>query len=155
MRVQKYVTKTQVQELIVNSITLLPAKVFEECGKRIPLLETYWWLRDAGETSRESRAMGVYYDGTLDQYGTIVKSTIYAVRPALEVNQTGGDWGVGDKFRLFGYDWTIISDRYALCDSSIGTCCFREDDQAEDADQYEASDVKKFVEKWLEEQQAK
>lgn len=45
----------------------------------------------------------------------------------------------------------VPSILHALCDNIIGKCVFREDWKAKEANEYEASDVKKYVDKWFNE----
>ena len=47
-----------------------------------------------------------------------------------------------------GYTFTIISDKYALCDEAIAKMAFREDCEADDANVYESSDIRTYLEEW-------
>ena len=49
---------------------------------------------------------------------------------------------------LAGHTWTVIADDLVLCDDIVGYACFRKDHNAKDANDYEASDVKKWLENW-------
>ena len=47
--------------------------------------------------------------------------------------------------------WTMIGDSLALCDDVVGSCAFRKNWKAQDANIYEKSDIKKWLENWAEE----
>lgn len=146
MKVEKYVKESC--EINIDGITLLSIEEYEACKQYIPLLSRWWWLRSPGSSSKS--ASGVNDHGRVYSDGYYVNSNIVVVRPALKIsNLEASNLQIGDKFRLFDYDWTVISEEYALCDGSIGNHCFRMDYTAEDAIVYEASDVKRFVEDWF------
>ena len=50
---------------------------------------------------------------------------------------------------LMGEKYEIVSSNIAFCLSDIGIRCFREDNKADDANDYKKSDVKKYVDKWF------
>ena len=56
------------------------------------------------------------------------------------------------KFDFAGHVWTVVPGKLALCDDFIGYGCFRKDWRAIDANEYEASDVKKYIENWFNQQ---
>ena len=114
-----------------------------------------WWLRSPGY--RQSVAVYVYYDGSVDDVGYDVDCDD-CVRPALILSNLKSsnlksikELGVGDQFNFGGKIFTIISDKYALCDEAISKMAFRKDWEAEDANVYEKSDVKKFLDNWFRE----
>ena len=140
-------------ELKIDGITLLSIEEYEACREYIPPLNDLWWLRSPGRKMVHD-AVNVAY-GLVDGYGLNVESDL-AVRPALKITDIkSAKLKLGGKFDLFGYTWTVISDSLALCDSSIGRFHFRSYWRAEDANDYEASNVKKYVEGWLAEQMTK
>ena len=106
-----------------------------------------WWLRSPGKYS--DRAAVVDDDGSGRDYSSHVVHFDYAIRPALQISNLG-DVKVGNKIKFGGKTFTVISPEYALCDTAIGHGAFRKDRNAADANVYEASDVKKFVDKWFE-----
>lgn len=55
-------------------------------------------------------------------------------------------YNLGDEFKFGGKWFKVISQDLAFCLESIGYCRFRKDYVADDA-----SDVKKFIDKWFEE----
>lgn len=148
MKVEALVRKDV--NLDVQGITLLSVEEYEACREYVPPFNGIWWLRSPGSSSEYaavvSRSGGVY------SYGGSV-SYDYAVRPALKlVGLKSANLQIGDNFRLFGHDWTVVSDTHALCNDSIGESPFREDYEAEDANNYEKSDIKRFIEEWFDEQ---
>lgn len=131
----------------IKGITLLSLEEYEELKANIPPLDDHWWLRSPGKSS--DTACSAYNMGFCDTtFKTYVNLDVLAARPALIVESS--ELKVGDKFQLGNHNFTMISDKYALCDNSVGHCCFRGDKKAGNANDYEASDVKKFIEDWLE-----
>lgn len=73
----------------------------------------------------------------------------FGVRPALQIPDLESfNLRIGDRFILVGEQWVVISKDKALCDRIIGKMPFREDWKAPDANDYEKSDVKIWLEKW-------
>lgn len=131
----------------IEGITLLSVDDYKEFKKNIPNINDYWWLRSPYADSGHCAAL-VNDNGDVDYYYVDLG---YAARPALYIsNPESVDMEIGDKFDFGGHSWTIISDNYALCDESIGRYVFRHDWRAENADTYEASDIKAFIEDWYE-----
>ena len=71
------------------------------------------------------------------------------MRPALIVNLESSNLADGDKIKYRGYTWTVILGKYALCDSIINKQPYREDRRVDNANDYEKSDIKKYIEDWL------
>lgn len=65
------------------------------------------------------------------------------MRPALILDATNLD--IGDKFKFYNHVWTVISNTYALCDDEFCKMTFRKDLTAKDANVYEKSDIKKYL----------
>ena len=148
MKVNQIITTTRERELGIDVITLLSVEEYETCKEIIPRTACTWWLRSPGV--RSGNAAIVYSDGSASIYGYSVNSDKVAVRPALALyDLDSSGLQVGDKFNLFGYNWTVISDVYALCDDSLGDLCFRKDSKAEGANLYELSDIRKYIHEWL------
>ena len=81
--------------------------------------------------------------------GDYVHSDGICVRPALRIlNLASYNLHAKDTIRLAGKRWTVISDDLILCDEIVGNCAFRDDYEAPDANDYEKSDVKKWLENW-------
>ena len=115
-----------------------------------------WWLRTPG--NNQDRAAFVNGDGSVRYYGIIVYFAFDCVRPALILSTLKSsnlksieELGVGEHFEFGGYTFTVISNKYALCDEVIAETAFREDREAKDANVYEKSDVKKFIDNWFRE----
>ena len=114
----------------------------------IPLLDDWWWLRSPGYDSNS--AAYVYLGGSVLYIGHLVCNDYGAVRPVvvLRLNPESVNLQIGDKLHFAGYAWTMIAPDMALCDDVVGQTCFRKDWQAPDANDYEKSDVKVWLEKW-------
>ncbi len=108
----------------------------------------WWWLRSPGY-SQDCAAI-VLYDGSVSYSGNYVNYGDFCVRPALKLNLESSGFKIEDTFSFGGKTFKIISDDLAFCLEDIGTHCFRKDWKAPDANVYEVSDVKRFVDAWFE-----
>ena len=147
MRAERIITTTLPMEIDVTGITLLSIDEYEKMRNVIPHMHDFWWLRSPGNDS--GHAAEVSNDGTVNEDGSNVNYSLNCVRPALILDPKFSNLEIGDKFKLKNYVWIVISERYAICDTAIGCHCFREDWTADDANDYEKSDVKKYLERWL------
>ncbi len=145
MIVNKLIHTTELQEIKIAGITLLSTEEYKAYKDNIPKVDFAWWLRslyvDAHHDAGFVAIVGFPGFATVDTH-------IFA-RPALYLESS--NLQIGDKFKLARRTWTVISKEYALCDDDIGRCSFREDWRAEDANDYEASDIKMFIEIWAKE----
>lgn len=133
-------------ELDVQEIKLLSYDEWRECEDIIPIFDTPWWLSTSLSTNS---AGGVTTNG----YFSInyAYHCAFGVRPVLRIlNLKDCNLNKGEMVELFRYKWTVISDTFVLCDTIVGEYPFRSDYWAPDACDYNAADVKKFVEKWFE-----
>ena len=143
---QLIVTKKNV-DLDIAEVTLLSAKEYMAAKKYIPARHEWgFWLRSFD--SGDDRKVGI-----VNNYGTL--SLVYAqyenggVSPALRIqNLRSFNLIPGEKAELAGYTWTVIADDLLLCDDVVGYTRFRKDRKAKDANDYEASDIKKWLEAW-------
>lgn len=136
---------TEDQDIRILGMTLLSVEEAKALPDDIRTIGKPWWLRSPGISAYDA---AIVLDlGTVNDYGFYVNGDEYGIRPALIIDQTSSNLQIGDRFALAGYEWTVIKE-YALCNDCIGECTFREDWQAEDANIYEASDVKRFIEAW-------
>ena len=132
--------------LDIEEITLLTTEEARLVPRRILAAGDNWWLRSPGYDVR--LAAYVYLDGFVLIDGYIVDNA-FGVRPALRIcNFSSANLNLGDKLKLAGETWTVISEDFVLCDDIIGECAFRHDYKTPDANDYEKSDVKKYLETW-------
>ena len=132
----------------IVGVTLLTVDEAKSLSRDQRLVEDIWWLRSPGYIDYEAACV-FGTDGLVYGLGYNVSWKL-GVRPALQIaNLESSNLGLGDSFGFAGYTWTIISNDKALCDDVIGYSVFREDWEAEDANNYEASDVKKYLERWF------
>ena len=130
----------------VTGVTLLSVEEARNLDKEILKADKDWWLRSHGHNDY---AAFVYSDyGDVNAYGNFVNRTL-GLRPALEISKSSG-YKIGESVDFGGHSFTIISDTYALCDDVMGECPFRHDFKADDANEYEASDIKRYIEYWFE-----
>lgn len=143
MQIQKLVPQTK--DIEISEITLLSVMEAKAVSRAQLNIGSWWWLRSPGGPLS---AAGVYNDGGVSTHGNRVCSR-NGVRPALRISNLGAsNLSVGEKFSAGGETWTVISKDLVLCDRVVGHTCFREDWRAPDANVYEKSDVKKWLENW-------
>ena len=148
MRIEVERIITLLDKLDITGITLLSVKEADALPLDIRGIGKPWWLRSPG--GDDDYVAVVYGDGYVYINGHCVHDA-YGVRPALIVNLESSGLEIGDKFKLAEQTWTIISDEYALCDDIIDVRAFRYEDKAFDANDFEKSDVKKFLKSWARE----
>lgn len=146
MLCMKQVTQYVPVNIDITGITLLSIEEYKVAEDHIPPLDKYWWLRSPG-LGRDFAACVIPGFG-VNGYGHYVYHD-YGVRPALRINPGSVDFQIGDKVGLGGFTFTYISKELLLCDAIITFMPFRKDWQADDANEYEASDVKKSVDSWF------
>lgn len=146
MKVFKQIVTKKELDIKFTGITLLSKDEYNNNKDIIPPVNSRWWLRSPGYL--QYFAVYVYADGPITD--RTVDSDCSCVRPALYIWKSS-DLNRGDKFELAGRLWTVLSNNLALCDDTVGQTCFREDRTAEDANDYEKSDIKKWLHDWAEE----
>ena len=152
IKVDKLVISKSPSELEINGVTLLTVEEAKALTDKQRYQTPTWWLRSPG-TSDFTAAF------VAGEYGDVYDSGIdvdeeFGVRPALQIsNLQSLNLEIGDRFDFVGYEWTVISENKALCDDVIGNLAFRKDWEAKDANCYEQSDIKKYLEDWWEDVQ--
>ena len=75
------------------------------------------------------------------------------IRPLLVTQENVSAYGlkIGDELEMLDNTWTVIAENLIFCNDTIGSCCFRKDRKADDSSLYEASDMKKYIDKWYKE----
>ena len=148
MKIQKHIMTTQEQDIQINEITLLSKEEYLDAKENIPAIHKRWWLRSPGYY----QYYAVYVRGVGSLSRSYVDIGSACVRPALKIlNDKSSNLNIGDKFNMAGYTWTVILEGTALCDTVVGNTCFRKDWKSDDANKYDASDIKKWLESWAEE----
>lgn len=134
--------------LKITGVTLLTIGEARKLPKETMLNDDCWWLKSRG--AGNDCVAGVYSCGSVS-YNGFFAYLENAVRPALMIqNLNFSIFEIGDKFRFGEKEFEIISDTRALCTESVGCCAFRKDCLAESANNYQASDLKKFLKAWYE-----
>lgn len=152
MKVKKIITSITELDLDITGATLLTIKEAEKLPKRLRKYNElrWWWLRSPGYYYRHVAVVDI--DGSIYDYGSYVSCDRIAVRPVLTIsNFKSSDLKIGDIFEFGGKQFEIISNDKAFCLTAIGEYAFRNDWEAQDADDYEKSDVKQFIDKWFKE----
>lgn len=134
------------EEIEITGATLLSIEESEALPLRLRVYKNVWWLRAPGRYY--DCAECVLYDGY--SHNVYVRDDGSGVRPALQIkNLESSNLKIGDLFIFGKKKFEIVSDSLAFCIEDIGKCCFRKDWRAEGANDYEKSDVKKFVDAWF------
>lgn len=154
MKAKKQTITTQDIDIDIAEITLLSTEQYEANKDIIPHIDNWWWLRSPGYDNRS--AAYVNYGGSVRYIGSDVSYDIGAVRPvvvmALRLTESSiTNLNVGDKIEMVGHRWTMLRGGMALCDDIVGQIAFREDWRAIDVNVYDASDVKKWLQEWADE----
>lgn len=149
MKVTRVITEELELNLKITEATLLTIEEAKQLPEKLKNYDRYWWLQSHGYTY--NFAANVIYGGSVSSAGSLVNCYNYAVRPVLIISNTeSSGLKIGDVFKFGGKQFEIISDNKAFCLTDIGLCNFREDWRADDANNYEKSDVKKFIDEWFE-----
>ncbi len=145
MQIQKLVPQTK--DIEISEITLLSVNEAKALSREVRKTGSWWWLRLPGMDPND--AAFVNNCGEVITIGNCVISLYGGVRPALRFsNSESLNLVPGVSFEVGGERWTIIDDGLALCDRIIEKSVFRTDTNAPDANDYEKSDVKTWLENW-------
>lgn len=144
--------KTTKEECInIIGVTLLEKEDYLVNKDIISFLGERWWTRTPADFG-DHTCVEVIEDPNYTIAGV---NSFIAVRPALIVSSVSSRLvKKGDKYLLGEMSWTAItgvnSNILLLADESIGRGQFRAGVRAADADDYEKSKIKKWLEEWYE-----
>lgn len=145
MKVKRYIE--QEIELDIEGVTLLSVEEAKKLPEDILSCGYWWWLRSPGYN--DGSAAVVLHYGTVREHGFRVNRVDGAVRPAFIISSIeSANLKFGDKIKIMGIEATVISDKLALADEPVGHTYFRKDFKAPDANDYEKSDIKTWLEDW-------
>lgn len=148
----KEIERLKGKQLIKNDpIFLLSAGEYKKHKDRIPHINCWWWLRTSSVLC--SHATCVDYGGYVCYTGNSVIDFSGAVRPALRISNL--EFNVRREIRYYenyivfnGVTWTKIDDDLYIAEVPIA---FRRFD--EKSNDYESSEVRKFLLDWFEDRQ--
>ena len=147
MKAEKIIeTKLEI-DIDVAGVTLLSAEEYEKYKALIPLVQEWWWLRSPHANTSVLAGL-VDLDGWVNN--NRVDSAYGGTRPALILNSSSSNLAPGDVFEVHGQRWTVLGDGLAICNAIIEKGPFRQDWKAKDANDFEASDIKRRLEDWWE-----
>lgn len=136
-------------EIEIEEITLLTAEEYVDAKDVILHRYESWWLRSPGLCRGRVAYVGI--DGGLYDRNVANYENLY-VRPVLKVKDLeSSGLEISDRFEIASRLCSVISPRLILFDDFVGKTAFRKDVNAKDANDYEQSDVKKWLEKWAKE----
>lgn len=140
----------EISASLITGATLLSVEEAEKLPRRMRQDIGRWWLREPGTYPSRVTASIVDQTGAANISGAGVTDARIKVRPALQLaNLESSGLMVGDRFRFGDEKFEVISDDIAFCVGYIGRHAFRDDWEADNARFYEASDVKRYVERWF------
>lgn len=146
MKVKKIITVTKSVDFDIVSATLLTVQEAKQLPQEIlTAAHDSWWLRSPGDEDRYAACV-FGEDAHIYDDGEYVDMRL-GVRPVIIFKSS--ELGVGDKFKAFDYEWTVISSNMALCNNVIGRSPFCKAWKASDANDYEKSDIKEYVDNWF------
>jgi hypothetical protein len=148
-KVKALLPNRQETELEIEEVTLLSVDEATKIPKRLLKSRDYWWLCSPGRLCDFSVVACVDGDdGYIYDDGLFVKYA-HDIRPALRVKNLGSlNLKVGAVVRINDCSYYVIPGNTLLSKKYIGECSFRKDWKAPDANVYEKSDIKKFVDDW-------
>ena len=149
MRIEDERITTLLDKLNIEGVTLLSTEEAKRLPNEIRDIHKCWWLRSPGPDDFNRYAVAVFDSGIIHHYGIRV-DYCENIRPAL-IFKPSPNLNIEDVFMIAGYKWTVINDHMAICNKCIGKSCFRRKWQEPDANIYEKSDIKKFIDDWARE----
>jgi len=141
MIVKKIITRTEEREINITEATLLSIEEYNQYKYLISCINGAWWLRSPGLDFTSAPCVDsshIFYEYVDYELG---------VRPALKISNS--NLQIEDKFKFADHVFTVISEKYALCDNIIKKYNFRADWKVKDANNYELSDIKQYVDSWF------
>lgn len=147
MKVTKVITTELKLNLEIVGATLLTADEAEKLPERLRKCGEGWWLQSCGCNS--DYAAWVYPKGIVSRAGEYV-CFYYSVRPVLVIsNLESSGLKIGDIFNFGEKEFEVISNNKAFCLTNIGACAFKRDSNVLNANNYERSDIKEFIDYWF------
>lgn len=142
--VYKKITSYKPTKLDIVGATLLSTDEAEALPLRLRQYKSWWWLRSSIPYS--DLAACVNYDGSVDCFASYIDDDGSDIRPALQIkNFENSNLEIGDILKFENKEFEIISDTLAFCTTDIGKHRFDTDHN-----NYEKSEVKKYVDEWFE-----
>ena len=146
----------------ILGVTLLSDKEYETSVGVIPMLGKRFWLQSpAGYDYPNKKAdtmcamVGVVGANNKVSDNGSKADTKQGVRPALLIDNSVLKLKTNDKVTINDLTYTVVSDTKILCDSIIGTTVFNRTAAEEKDCSFENSDLKLWLEKWLDNEQKK
>lgn len=108
-----------------------------------------YWLSTAGRRGYNYAMTVDSCTGVLNAPGYFVNAS-YAIRPVLIVSNLMPRYAIGDTVKFGDSDltYTVISKNKVLADFSLGQMPFQRAYAVEDANDFEKSDIKEWLEYW-------
>lgn len=146
LREERFRRLKETNALYITGATLLSIEEAREVDEDMLKADQDWWLRSPG--LYVNCAVCVYgNNGYVLGSGRNVDHS-FGVRPALIIsNLESSIYQIGDTLSFGDHSFTVISEKYALCDEIIEKHPFCNDRNK--GNDYETSDIKVFVDNWF------
>lgn len=148
MKVNKIVKSTVEEELEITGAMLLSAEEAEKyLTHKERIYDSAWGLCSPCYDCDCAAYVGC--SGYTHNYFGVDVDYEFGVRPALQIkNLESSNLKIGDTFEIGDYEFKVISENLAwMFKQDIGRCEFNK--YLANGNNYETSDVKKFVDKWF------
>lgn len=127
----------------VYDIGILTVKEYKKHKNIIPEVDESWWLK-SNKKSYSAPAVSCILDyGVCD---SIMVETERYVRPVMHIDTV--EQNIGEHTEVFGESWTVLSkdssQAYVLCDRCVAMLKY-----GKGMVDYDNSNIKKYLEKWL------
>ncbi len=139
--------KTITESLNIEKISLLTIEEAKGLPEKIRWYDDWWWLQSEGGEC--NHAAIVLDNGSINSYGIYVDNE-FAVRPVLTIsNLDCWNLDVGNWVYIQGKVYVYIGDNRVLYDDDEEIVRHRFD---KESNNYEQSEIKQIVDRWLEEE---
>lgn len=143
---------TQINPNEVEDITLLSVEEAKQLPESILDCGNMWWLRSPGGSPYYAVCVGG--NGSIRKYGLYVDYDGATVRPSLKIsNLDSSNFEIGDVVKCFNIPWYYIGNDMILSVIPITSMEYNKDGKK--GNEYEGSDIQKYLQNWLQEQMSK
>ena len=139
--------------LAIERVTIPCSDEVLDVPKDILSCNRLWWLRSPSYDSHGAAYVGS--DGSVSHFGNAVSSANVCVRPAFRIaNQESSYPQIGERMKIAAtgeesIEVVYIGNNLWLAVEPIGESCFRKDWSAPDANCWDKSDLKRWLQKWV------
>lgn len=144
MEIEKIITQSKKVDIKIKGVKLLSKEEYKDNKDIIPSRPYRWWLKNSVENTDD-------WNNIVHAVGVVSKRqshSVLGVSPALEVELPVG-FKRGDKLRIAGYLWTVLSSTLIHCDNVITEMAYKANWRDSNSNTYETSDIKEWLDNWF------